>query len=231
MNLFFLIVNNNTMKKILLFFLFFFNISHIYGIEDIEINNEYLIPKFDKSIKVYNYFTNSDKVNIKVKPSIDETIYGDGEYIIDENKIINISSNDSQYIIKIFKDYKKNNDKGYLEELIVEGYDLKFSKNKHNYYINIDKEEYLNIDYKLSNDNVHFSISGNGNFDKSDNIISIVVNDEKYTIHALKTLEVTRIEDNNKEKKSPKKEIVVLIISTISCIIIFVYFYSLFIFN
>ena len=220
------------MKKILLFFILFLNICYVHAIEDIEINDEYLIPRFDKSIKKYNYFTSNDKINIKVKPSSNETVSGEGELLIgEENSFIVKSSNNEEYTIKVFKNYKKDNTNGYLEELDIEGYNLEFNRKKHEYYINIDNETYLKINYKLSNDNVHFSISGNGNFNESDNIITVNVNDEKYTIHALKTLGVSITNNTDVEKKEPKKEIVIIIISTISCLLIVFYFYSLFIFN
>ena len=70
MNLFFYIVNNIIMKKIVLFLLLFLsNFSYIYAIENIEIDGEYLIPKFDKEIKQYNHFTTNDIVKINIDKS------------------------------------------------------------------------------------------------------------------------------------------------------------------
>ena len=232
MNLFFYIVNNIIMKKIVFLILFIFNINYVLAIEDIEINNEYLIPKFDKDTSIYNYYTSNDKVNISIKKDNNENVFNDGIHYLNQGKnIIEItSSNNEKYIINVFKDYKKNNDKGYLEYLYIEGYDINFNSDVFEYFIHLNNEEYLNIDYKLSNDNTTFSISGNGNFNDSDNIIKISINDNEYIIHALKTINVSYIEEDNKNNDQ-KKEIVILLIISISCILVFIYFYSLFIFN
>ena len=234
MNLFFYRVNTIIMKKIIFIILFFFNICYVYGIEDIEINNEYLIPKFESNIKVYNYYTSKDIVTINVKGVSNEIIYGSGIHELKDGKnTIKISSSlNNEYTINIFKDYKKDTNKGYLESLNIKGYNINYDKNTYEYYIYINDEEYLDIDYKLSSDNTTFSISGNGNFNNTDNIIKINVNDEEYLIHAYKTINVSYIkeEDDNEMSKS-KKEIVIFLIATISCILVFIYFYSLFIFN
>lgn len=234
MNLFFYIVNTNSMKKMILFFLFFISINTIYAIEDIEIDSEYLVPRFNKNINVYNYFTSNNSIKVNVKKTNNEIIYGDSIYKLDNDKTtIEIrSSNNEKYIINVFKNYKKSNDKGYLEYLDVKGYDINFDNKIHEYYININDDKYLNIDYVLSNDNVLFSISGNGNFNKHDNIIKITANDEEYIIHALKTINVSFIENDKVEEMSnQKKEIVIFILITISCLLIILYYYSLFIFN
>ena len=235
MNLFFYIVNNIIMKKIVLFLLLFLsNFSYIYAIENIEIDGEYLIPKFDKEIKQYNYFTTNDIVKINIDKSNNELVYDDGVHDIKEGKntIEIVSSNDEKYVINIFKDYKKRNEKGYLKSLSIDGYDLKYNRDIHEYRINIGNEKYLKINYELSNDNNEFSINGNGNFNKSDNLITIKVNDEKYLIHVLKSVNVSHIvKDNSKEMTNQKKETIIFVLVIVSCLLIYLYYYSLFIFN
>jgi len=234
MNLFFYYVNNIYMKKIFLITLYFFNICNIFAIEDIQINNDFLIPEFDINTKYYNYYTSLDTVRINVKHSSDEIVYGSGIHnIVDgKNTIIISSSLNEEYIINIFKNYKKESKESYLKDLIIEGYDINFDKDKYEYSINIDDEKYLNIKYVLSNDNTFISIEGNGNFNKNDNIIRIKVNDTEYKIHVHKTKTVSFVEQENKdENKGLKKEIALFIIVTISSLISFLVFYLLFIFK
>ena len=222
MNLFFYLVNNNYMKKILLIiFLLFMN--KVYAYEGIKIDNEDLIPKFDKNIKVYNYFTNKDEITVNNK-----------NYYLNEDKTkIIVSLNNKDYEINVFKNYKSNSKKEvYLENLVIDGYDIEFNRDCYLYSVNIGEEEKLNISYELSNSDAYVSIEGNGNFNKSDNIITINVNNDKeYIIHAYKSFPVSKVEDSIKPKEMSyeKKEIVILIIVTISCILVFLFYYSLFI--
>ena len=118
----------------------------------------------------------------------------------------------------------------YLKDLRIENYDINFNKDIHEYYINIEDEDNLNIDYELSNDNGYVSIIGNGNFNNSDNIININLDNDKYIIHAYKTITVNNIvEEETYELSDTKKEIVKYVIITISSIIVFCFYYVLFI--
>ena len=118
----------------------------------------------------------------------------------------------------------------YLKDLRIENYDINFNKDIHEYYINIEDEDNLNIDYELSNDNGYVSIIGNGNFNNSDNIININLDNDKYIIHAYKTIKVNNIvEEETYELSDTKKEIVKYVIITISSIIVFCFYYVLFI--
>lgn len=220
------------MKKIIL--IFFLLISRVYAIENIEINNGLLVPIFDKEINKYNYFTSSDSIIINVKHNKDETINGDGYYdIVDgKNTFIVSSSNNEEYIINVFKNYKKDNTKSSIEDIIVKNYDINFNKNIYDYFISINDEECLDIDLVLSNDNTNYEIDGNCLFDKSDNIVTIKLNNEKYFIHVLKSINVSsNLKTSNivHEITSQKKEIIILIIIIISCTLVFIFYYSLFI--
>ena len=91
----------------------------------------------------------------------------------------------------------------------------------------------LNINYELLNDSSYVDVKGNGNFNKETNLIVINVDDiNTYKIKVHKTIDVIKNiseEDNEiKEMSYAKKEIVKLIIITISCIIVFIMFYILF---
>lgn len=225
-------VNNINMKKILLIISLLFCIK-VKAIENITINNENLSPVFNSDIKVYNYFTYSDSINIQVKSKENEQVTGSGVFSLnDDLTTFKVTSNDKEYTINVFKNYHKEELTPVLNDLIIEGYDINFDTNIHEYDINIKDETHLNINYDLSNDEAYVSITGNGNFNSSDNIIKINVNNkDEYIIHAHKSMNVSLVEDTNeyKELRGIKKEIVILLIVTISCTLVFLFYYSLFI--
>lgn len=225
-------VNNINMKKILLIISLLFCIK-VKAIENITINNENLSPIFNSDIKVYNYFTYSDSINIQVKSKENEQVTGSGVFSLnDDLTTFKVTSNDKEYAINVFKNYHKEELTPVLNDLIIEGYDINFDTNIHEYDINIKDETHLNINYDLSNDEAYVSITGNGNFNSSDNIIKINVNNkDEYIIHAHKSMNVSLVEDTNeyKELSGIKKEIVILLIVTISCTLVFLFYYSLFI--
>lgn len=225
-------VNNINMKKILLIISLLFCIK-VKAIENITINNENLSPIFNSDIKVYNYFTYSDSINIQVKSKENEQVTGSGVFSLnDDLTTFKVTSNDKEYTINVFKNYHKEELTPVLNDLIIEGYEINFDTNIHEYDINIKDETHLNINYDLSNDEAYVSITGNGNFNSSDNIIKINVNNkDEYIIHAHKSMNVSLVEDTNeyKELSGIKKEIVILLIVTISCTLVFLFYYSLFI--
>lgn len=220
------------MKKILLIISLLFCIK-VKAIENITINNENLSPVFNSDIKVYNYFTYSDSINIQVKSKENEQVTGSGVFSLnDDLTTFKVTSNDKEYTINVFKNYHKEELTPVLNDLIIVGYDINFDTNIHEYDINIKDETHLNINYDLSNDEAYVSITGNGNFNSSDNIIKINVNNkDEYIIHAHKSMNVSLVEDTNeyKELSGIKKEIVILLIVTISCTLVFLFYYSLFI--
>jgi len=223
------------MKKILFTIFILLLSSKIYAIEKIMINNDNLIPNFDKNLKKYNYFTMSDKVLINVRTSKDEIINGEGLFELknEVNKFIINSNLDGDYVITVYKNYqKKELELGKLLDLKIEGYEINFNSDIYEYDIVIGDEEMLNINYELLNDESHVVVRGNGNFDKEINEITIDVDDINiYKINVHKTIEVVNIvEEKNeiKEMSYIKKEIIKIIIITISCILVFLMFYILF---
>jgi hypothetical protein len=219
MHLFFYYANNKNMKKIILICFLLF--EKVYAINNITIDNDELSPKFSSNIKVYNYFTNKDKVKIKLDDKIEE-LY------LDKNKNSFIFDG---YKVNIFKNYyKDNNEEVYLTNVSIIGHKIDFNQNNHNYYIEIENEDILSIDYELSNDNAYVSVIGNGNFNKVDNIITISINNKyNYLIHVHKNNNILKRNSIKKDKIVIKKEIALFIIITFSCILVFLYAYYIFI--
>lgn len=120
----------------------------------------------------------------------------------------------------------------YLENLVIENYDISFNKDIYEYEITIGDEKELNIDYELSDEDIYVSITGNGNFNKSQNVITININNDYfYKINVYKTLNVSYIEEIEevKEMSKLKKEIVKITIITISSSLILGFYYIVFI--
>ena len=218
------------MKKIYIIFILL-SFIRINALENITIDNNSLIPNFDKNIYVYNYFTNKDEVNIVVNKKDNENVIGDGIITLNDNKTsVIVSSNNKEYKINIFKNYNKNNrEETYVRNIIIKGYELNYDKNIHEYDIYIDNESNLDILCELSNIDDYYSIEGNGNFNKSDNLIKIKTDKDEYIIHAHKTINVSYVEEDKiVEMSSTKKEIVKILIITISCILIVCFYYITF---
>lgn len=215
------------MKKITIFILLFCVVK-VNALSNIKVNNEELIPSFDKEIKVYNYYTDNESVNINVKKDKNEIVNGDGVYTLDNNyKKIIISSNiDNDYVINIFKNYdKREYDSSELLSLNIDGYNINYNKDIYDYDITLNNENNLNIKYEV-NDNTSVVITGNGNFNKSNNLIKIEVGDKVYNIHVHKTIKVSYSKDREiiKEMSGTKKEIVKVLIITISCSFVFLFY-------
>lgn len=223
------------MKKIIIFICLFICACNVKAIENINIDNEDLVPKFNKKIHVYNYYTNNNEIYISAKGKENEIIINDGKYTLADykTKISITSSNNEEYVINVFKNYDKDKiEETYLENLTIEGYDIEFNRDCYLYSVNLHDEEYLNIKYELSNQDAYVSVSGNGNFNSTDNIIKINVNNEKeYVIHAYKSINVSKIEEDKviEEMSDTKKEIVKVIVITISCSLVFLFYYTLFV--
>lgn len=227
------------MKKILIIILLLFSFSCVDALKNIKINDESLSPIFDNDIHVYNYFTDSDTVKILVESSKDEDTTGYGIFSIENGKNeFNINSSKyGDYKINVYKNYSSNkNDSAQILDLSVEGYELKFNSNIHAYFININKEDHLNINYELENYDAKVTISGNENFNNTDNLIKVNIKsnsqEEEYTIHALKTITVSSNLDEEIHDMSPiKKEIIAVITIIISLVLIYFGYYIIFIKN
>lgn len=224
------------MKKIIFTLIIFFSFIKVFAIENIKIDNNYLSPLFETSIRKYNYYTNNSSIKIIVTSSKDEEVTGYGIFKLESGKNIFYinSSVYGIYEINVFKDYEKDNSSiALITSLNIENYDIDFNTNKFDYKINIGDEDKLNITYEtIGNSGV--KVIGNGNFNKTDNVIEIICGDKTYTIHALKSIPVVKNVTNNQEYKSMSyinKELLKIIIIVIGSIIVFGYFYLLFLSN
>ena len=224
------------MKKILFTIFILFIFTNVKGIENIKINGDNLSPFFDINLKKYNYFTDEDKIVINVSKSNDEIITGDGEFEIydDVNKFIINSNINGNYEINVYKNYeKKDLEYGKLLNIKIENYEINFNSNIYEYDININDENYLNIDYEVLNDKSYVDVIGNGNFNNKLNVIEINVdNINTYKIYVHKSIKVFEPINEDivvQEMSYTQKEIVKIIIITISCSLVFLMFYLLFI--
>lgn len=222
------------MKKIIFTLIIFFSFIKVFALENIKINNENLSPYFDINTRKYNYFTNSSNIKIVVKSSEGETISGSGMFEVKDGKnVFYVESNkNGKYEINVFKNYKKDtSDKCILTSLNIEGYDIDFNTNKYEYKININDETNLNINYETIGKS-DVVILGNGNFNKTNNLIEVICGNNNYKIHALKSINVSKNIDIEKEYKTmsyTSKEILKVVIIIISSSILVGYFYILFI--
>lgn len=115
----------------------------------------------------------------------------------------------------------------YLESLNIEGYDINFKKSIYEYDITIDNEDYLNINYELSDDNAYVNIRGNGNFNKSHNVIYINVNNNyEYKINVYKSLQVSYIEEDDEIEQMSNTEKNTLKLSIITIVSMIVVYFS-----
>lgn len=224
------------MKKILFTIFILVIFTKVKAIENIKINGDTLSPIFDINLKKYNYFTNEDKIIINVVKSNDEIIIGDGEFeLYNDISKYNINSNISgDYEITVYKNYKKKDlEYGKLLDLKIKDYEINFNSDIYEYDININDESFLNIDYELLNDKSYVDVKGNGNFNDELNVIEINVdNINTYKINVHKTIKVFEPINNEivvEEMSYTKKEIVKIVIITISCSLVFLMFYFLFI--
>lgn len=225
------------MKKILFTFfmlLIHFNVNaSIY----IKIDNDELIPYFNENIKKYNYYTDKDNINIVVVNEDDDMIFGEGMHNLEEgiNKFIVSSSKYGDYEINVYKNYiKKELEKGILTKLEIANYNINFNKDIYEYNVAVSNDNPLDINYEVNNPSSYVEIIGNGNFNKTKNIITINVdNINTYKINVYKTDLVSHniyANDNEEVEMSyTKKEIAKLLIITISCSLVFSLYYILFI--
>lgn len=222
------------MKKIIFTFLLFLSFK-VYAIENISINSEALIPYYSSEIHIYNYYSLEDSIKIVITSSKGEKVNGYGVFNLSEGEnIFKVSSSiDGDYIIRVYKNHKNETSEAKLKSLIVEGYELNYNEGIYEYYIDLTNQINLNIDYELYNYLDNVVISGNGNFNKNDNIITIKVSNlnynNTYTIHCMKTIKVNSVISKNMKEKKINKNAIIISISIASSTIIFFSFYILFI--
>lgn len=204
------------MKFILIVFLFcfYYDVSAL----SINIDNKDLIPFFDADTHVYNYYSDKDSIKINVTHENDEVVNGYGIYNIDDgvNNFYVNSSIYGEYKINVFKNtnYVCN---GFMYFDVL-NYDVEFNSNIYEY--EIDGVDRLEFDYEVC-DGYKVVISGNGNFNKSNNVIKVSlykgsILEREYKFYIKKSITVFNEIHEELVLDTNKKEIVKLLIITIS---------------
>ena len=206
------------MKKLLtltiLLLTFFSFTKNYHALNNITINNQKLIPDFDKNLKVYNVFVNSktEIVTINVSPEEGEVITGSGSKSLKKgNNEIEILTykNDllyEKYTLNIVRgEIKNNKSEAVLKNLTIENHELEFESNTYYYNLDaLDEEERLNITYEASNPESTVKLKGDVNLKKEKNIIKIsVTSEDKKVTNTYKIVVNKKIKSN---KTTEKKE-------------------------
>lgn len=249
------------MKKIFKFLLavtFFSFATKVKAITNIKVGNYSLVPYFSEYITKYNVFVNDNEENVDIsvsKSDDDDYVTGIGNVeLIDGKteiilKVIKKNEEILTYQIDIFKNYKENSDLDdvSLTKLIINGYDINFNPDVHEYNVNVLDDNRLDIDYETKSSEARVKITGNSNFKEGKNEVRIIVNNKDKSKTNLYLLNVNKvittfeeepsveIVENNilGREKLTKKETNILTLSVISiCSIIIIFlFYMLFVFN
>ena len=118
----------------------------------------------------------------------------------------------------------------------IDGYDIDFKNDVHDYYIDAYDNEYLRFNYETDSSISVVKIENNGNFNNGNNdvIVSISsknnMNNNKYVIHVSKTRSVFKSEkESNKGLSYNSKKIVIIIAITICSFLVVLCFYLLFV--
>lgn len=226
------------MKKIITFILIFFLfIIEVNAIENISINNYDLVPRFDKSTKVYNVFVNStaEIVTINAIESKNEIITGNGSKSLKkginkfeinsylDNKLLN------SYIIFITRGEELPlEDDAHLESVLINNKDINFESDKFIYYIS---DNILDIDYTSKNPNSFVSLKTT-----NEEVTIKVVSENKENTNTYKFLinKSLNIKSPNKNISSTKLDevdlkVIRILIITFILIVLSIIFYFMFI--
>lgn len=215
----------------------FFSFIKVNALDNININNETLSPLFNKDIYIYNYYTNKDNIKIFINKSSNEIVSGYGYYEVKNglNEFFVISNNIS-YKINVYKNYTKDsNSIASFKSLKIDNYDIEFSNDIFEYYINDFNDSKLNISYEVDSSSSIVKISGNGDFKSGNNDVILLIESydkkviNKYIIHVNITKEVFKEIKKEKQLSYTQKEIIIIIIVIISCSLIIYVYYLLFI--
>lgn len=230
------------MKKslylLIVFFLFTIKLS---AIEDISINNEQIIPIFNKDTTTYNVYVSelTEIVTINVKESDNELITGQGSKSLKKGlNTFEINSYINNSLIKTYTlnitrgiDYLDENS-SILETLSIEGYNIDFKSDKHTYSINFNDNIDLNISYQTSNPKSIVKLT------RTKDLINIKVTSENkksettYKINLIKDEPVNSIYTANKPRRTYddfELKLIRITIISFSSIIIGIIFYLIFI--
>lgn len=207
------------MKKeftlLMMFIAFFLCVNNLKAISNITINNNQLIPSFDKSIHVYNVFVDESVqiITINVSEEDGEIITGSGSKSLkiglNNIEIVSYINGEinSSYILNITRGevvYDKEN--ASLKTLEIVGYNIDFKSDKYNYEIEAkENDESLIINYKPVNPLSKVKVYGDLFLNKEDNkiIIEVISEDKKHS----SSYEIKVKKDLNILVKDPKENI------------------------
>lgn len=145
------------------------------------------------------------------------------------------SSNDSKVVTTTLKNVMYSNN-SYLEDLIIDGYEIEFEKNTYEYSITVDSSvDHLDLTPLLANSNATYAVYGNNDFKEGENIVTIIVTAEDgststYTITVDKESDKseTNIKTQNEEKEETGNNVAKTIIIIVIILIIIGIVYLIF---
>ncbi len=207
------------MKKVYMSFivvLTFFLFVKVNALENIKVDNFNLSPRFNKNISKYNVYVNENTTEVVISAILSDdeiNVIGTGTYNIINGlntfllEVENKDNKINKYEIIVYKNYNKDEyiNSSKLSSLEIEGYDIKFNPNILNYYINIDYEEQLNINYELEDDNAKVVLTGNDNLKYKDNQITITVyskDNKNKTIYRVNVNKIKEVFNNTSNSKN-----------------------------
>ena len=201
------------MKKILFLLTIFFSfIFNLYALNNISINNNMLIPEFNKNTKVYNVFvpSNIEIITIVVDKDDNEVITGSGSKSLKEGlNVIEIISyiNDTEverYTLNITRGnitYDKTNSN--LKNLIINDYEVNFNEFVYEYEIKIKTNYKLNIHYETNTPLETVTLKGDTSLKNKENVITIkVISGDKKHSSTYKIKIIKELKDNTSNKKT-----------------------------
>lgn len=220
------------------------------AITNITINNNTIVPEFNKNTKVYNVFVNSktEIITINISKEENEIVTGGGSISLKKGlNIIEIISYIDEtpiekYTLNIIRGEEKQDKKdATLRVLTVSGIDINFDSNTYSYVVDTDTSKRLDITYEATNPNSKVKLKGDVDLIKKENIIEITVTSEDkkntntYTLKVNKTTSKNKGVENKESIFDTKKftpfELKLIIIGIIASAIIIlgILFYVLFI--
>ncbi len=147
---------------------------------------------FNPDVTIYSLTVEYDVEELKLKAIPESTLskvkVSDTKLEVGENKITIVVTSENKIektyeLIVTREEYESK--KNYLEQLIVENYNIDFNKTKEEYTLNIKDEKKLTISANTSNITSSVSIIGNNNL-KNNSVISIKVTDEDDVVREYK---------------------------------------------
>lgn len=238
------------MKKILFLLTIFFSfIFNLYALNNISINNNMLIPEFNKNTKVYNVFvpSNIEIITIVVDKDDNEVITGSGSKSLKEGlNVIEIISyiNDievERYTLNITRGnitYDKTNSN--LKNLIINDYEINFNEFVYEYEIKVKTNDKLNIHYETNTPLETVTLKGDTSLKNKENVITIkVISGDKKHSSTYKIKIIKELKDNTSNKKTSifdnKKftsfelKLIIIVLIFLGLIISSIIFYFIFI--